>query len=110
MKKNKYILSLGLIILIAACTDILDTTPKSVIINDASFFKTTADFDAYILGAYIACGGSFDGSGVANWIKETRHGRSTVGNEFTRRVLLLAEPLERPPYGGASDFQVPPIL
>jgi len=71
MKKNKYILCLGVIFLIAACTDILETTPKSGIINDASFFKTTADFDAYILGAYIACGGSFDGSGVANWIKVT---------------------------------------
>jgi len=73
MKKNKYILCIGFIFLIAACTDILDTTPKSGIVNDASFFKTTEDFDAYIYGAYIACGGSFDGSGVANWIKVTSY-------------------------------------
>ncbi len=69
MKKNKYILCLGAIFLIAACTDILETTPKSGIVNDASFFKTTADFDAFMFGAYIDVGGSFDGSGVANWIR-----------------------------------------
>ncbi|MBK8880859.1 MAG: hypothetical protein IPN67_00305 [Bacteroidales bacterium] len=69
MKNNKYILCLGVIFLIAACTDILETTPKSGIVNDASFFKTTADFDAFMFGAYIDVGGSFDGSGVANWIR-----------------------------------------
>jgi hypothetical protein len=69
MKKNKYILCLVAIFLIAACTDILETTPKSGIVNDASFFKTTADFDAFMFGAYIDVGGSFDGSGVANWIR-----------------------------------------
>ena len=69
MKKNKYILCLVAIFLIAACTDILETTPKSGIVNDASFFKTTEDFDAFMFGAYIDVGGSFDGSGVANWIR-----------------------------------------
>lgn len=70
MKKIKYIfLCLGVILLIAACHDFLDTSPKSGIVTDASFFKTTADFDSYIYGAYVDIGGSFDGSGVGNWIK-----------------------------------------
>jgi starch-binding outer membrane protein, SusD/RagB family len=70
MKKIKYIfLCLGVIFLIAACHDFLDTTPQSGIVTDANFFKTTADFDSYIYGAYVDMGGSFGGSGVTNWIK-----------------------------------------
>lgn len=58
MKKIKYFfLCLGAIIIIAACKNFLDTTPKSGIVTDASFFKTTADFDSYIYGNYICLGG-----------------------------------------------------
>jgi starch-binding outer membrane protein, SusD/RagB family len=71
MKKIKYILCLGVIALLAACNSLLETTPKSGIVSDASFFKTTADFDAFMMGAYIDVGGSFDGYGIANWIKVT---------------------------------------
>jgi hypothetical protein len=73
MKKNKYILCLGVIFLIAACTDILETTPKSGIVSDASFFKTTADFDAFMYGIYIDVQGGFGGGyGVDAWISVTQ--------------------------------------
>jgi len=73
MKRNKYILCLGAIFLIAACTDILETVPKSGIVTDASFFKTTADFDAFMYGIYIDIQGGFGGgSGVDQWITTTQ--------------------------------------
>jgi hypothetical protein len=99
MKKNKYILCLGVIFLIAACTDILDTTPKSGIVNDASFFKTTADFDAFMYGAYIDVGGSFDGAGVANWIKVTG---------FISQDIYASDQIPKPlaQYISASEGQI----
>ena len=70
MKRIKYIfLSLVVILLIAACKDFLVTTPKNGTVTDASFFKTTADFDAFMFGAYADIAGSFDGAGLANWVK-----------------------------------------
>jgi len=73
MKKIKYIiLCFGVIFMIAACKNFLDTTPKSGIVTDASFFKTTADFDSYIYGNYICLGGgSFAGTGVTQDITVT---------------------------------------
>lgn len=69
MKRIKYIFfGAAVILLIAACKKFLDTTPKDGTINDASFFKTTADFDSYMMGAYVDLAGSFDGSGVENTI------------------------------------------
>ncbi|NEW83043.1 MAG: RagB/SusD family nutrient uptake outer membrane protein [Mariniphaga sp.] len=70
MKRIKYIfLCFGLILLIAACKNFLETTPKDGTVSDATFFKTTADFDAFIFGAYADMAGGFDGSGIANWVK-----------------------------------------
>ena len=70
MKRIKYIfLCLGVILLIAACKNFLVVTPKNGTVTDASFFKTTADFDSYMFGAYADLAGSFDGYGVSNWVK-----------------------------------------
>ena len=100
MKKIKYIfLCLGVIIMIAACHNFLDTAPKSGIVTDASFFKTTADFDSYIYGAYVDVGGSFDGAGVTNWIKV---------EGFIAQEIFAADQIPKPieQYMTASNGQI----
>lgn len=99
MKKIKYILCMVAMLFMVACNDLLETTPKSGIVSDASFFKTTADFDAFIMGAYIDVGGSFDGYGIANWIKVNQYtSQESWGSD------QLAKPLAQ--YMTASNDQI----
>ena len=73
MKKIKYILlCLGVILVIAACKKtFLDTSPKDGSVTDASFFKTTAQFDAFMFGIYQDLVGGFNGQGIDAMIQMT---------------------------------------
>ena len=51
-----------------SCKKLLDIAPQTGQVTDADFFKTKADFNSFIFGAYAEMAGAFDRTGVSNWI------------------------------------------
>jgi hypothetical protein len=68
MKKINY-LFVGVMLILAGCNNFLDTVPQNGDVTDASYWKSTEEFDAFMYGAYIEMAGAFDQTGVGNWIK-----------------------------------------
>lgn len=70
MKKITILFSITLTLFLSwSCKKkFLDVNPQTGQSTDADFFKTKADFDAYIFGAYSEFSGSFNNTGFTNWI------------------------------------------